>query len=38
VRLPAACGDGAGSEMRDLDGYFGHDDAAVRAGALSRVG
>jgi hypothetical protein len=40
VRLPAARGDGAGSgsEMRDLDGYFGHDDAAARAGALSRVG
>ena len=38
VPLPDACGDGTGSEMRDLDGYFGHDDAAARAGALSRVG
>jgi hypothetical protein len=38
VPLPDACGDGTGSEMRDLDGYFGRDDAAARAGALSRVG
>jgi hypothetical protein len=38
VALPDACDDGAGSEMRDLDGYFGRDDVAARAGALSRVG
>jgi hypothetical protein len=38
VRLPAACGDATGPEIRDLDGYFGHDDAAARAGTLSPVG